>query len=1662
MFAETESEELLNLLSQVRLVADEEARTDEQQQQQQLNQSYSDARCGLKPTSSPSTLSISTAVNTATTAESMRTAFSSTSAGRYTASSTAAVDWTVHDSTGEQKAGQQLFHEAAAAGRTPATGAKVLRQGPMSPHDVDTLAGSGDTFEKNSEDLLHSPNQQLFFTNAHKRSVLHRQQQQQLQEEQSRSATATADPTPKAFTESTSAVLDSAASSAEYGHAFPRTTSRDGVTSPGSAAVMSTVLSGYAQPLSHLQQDGQQDHNSKSHSHSEPEGGADESRFDGLSRIAAELERAAADDDNGDIGGVGDVTAGSGTAVRGVDLNEQTALSDLWSPARGGIGTPHSLLDHTTRSPFTCEQHKQQLQQQVTPANTPSFSVSSAAFSPLFATSTYVDPHAARATATTPLTMVPPAVPRTRQREQSNVSPPASTSAEAVVADFFRANSAVPDSRAEVNVYYGDQSRHEAHCPGDTGGALENEAAWRLSVEAELNELQRAGLLSEPAAMATNNSSNSANNSSAMQKYATPTTTISPLTPASTTPYHQLLSQLRYSPQQQQQQQQQGMSGARANTPPERRAGSTTTFTTTTAPVGTSVLHRAASDVSAATANAHTTMGALNVGQGAATTARYTANITRVSPFTAGGGGGGSVQANQGRSWPQVTSPSVEAAALWERMSPYEKASAATAAGAFAGARTALLHTPDTVAKPVTLSSIAAHLQGEDVTAPDELAYYRQALPTPTSLAQQQQQQRYPSPPAFTTAAAAPPASLLGRPGSSARLSDSSLTNGASNTLFPSAQSPQQQQQQPPPMMMMQTPSGTPAGQGQGHGWPKQPPQQQQQQAASAYAQAAPSRTAAMTASTAAAPQRSMRPQQQQQLRSPTGLRRGTPDETTSNPNNNNNNNSPPSCSLRPSPQMRASDGTSPALRRYVITTPNTRASTAAAATGNHNNNNNSASRRSSGGSPLGQYGGAGGMNSASSNNSAGAAREARPRVQLSHLSNAAALRSPLHYNNSSATAAAAGFTSPVNTAYGAAAVGSGMAPPYHGHGPNMNGGVGGAVSTAVGGGGPYMNNSTGNGTAVGGYNAVAGGSAATSVSPIAVRVLIERLQAAAPVVLCDGAAEASPAADSFATLCQTNGSTGTNNKSGSSNSGGGGVNVMIPEVASASAILVMSHDQHGCRLLQAVLDAECDNAMGDVVDGEEKGDADANEPGSHHSNSRHGHHPYNQSGSGPAERRRQRRAEAFYHSTAVQVILRAIEPKLDAVMADGYGNFLLQKVFDMAPDAERQRLLRLPSLQQHLCEVACSPHGTFAVQRLVETVRNTEEERLVFIALERDLLRLLTNANGGHVLMKVMECIRRQLTSLAASGGESAPAGANNNNNNSSTTAQQSGGNGAQLSLPLRSLLQDRVDTLFTAIQQNLVYVCQHKQGCCIMQKCLDFLNACAGLSPNTSATAATSPAGRGRKEEEKEEQPAAAAAATTGGAQPSSMDYFDRMSALLLPHVQELSVHPFGNYVVTRLVDVCYARGSTATIDAIATVMQSDLVRMCTNKFASNVVEHILRHCSERRIRSICQALMVKSTGEGKAATDPMTAVSPAVAHLPLTTVVMDSYGNYVVQTLLTVAPVDELACETSVEGGMLPVLQQLLPLLSSRNFGRKLETKTELALLRVEQYHQQQRRM
>jgi hypothetical protein len=147
--------------------------------------------------------------------------------------------------------------------------------------------------------------------------------------------------------------------------------------------------------------------------------------------------------------------------------------------------------------------------------------------------------------------------------------------------------------------------------------------------------------------------------------------------------------------------------------------------------------------------------------------------------------------------------------------------------------------------------------------------------------------------------------------------------------------------------------------------------------------------------------------------------------------------------------------------------------------------------------------------------------------------------------------------------------------------------------------------------------------------------------------------------------------------------------------------------------------------------------------------------------------------------SQDVQDVFQRLYPALPDLMADAYGNFLVQKLLDVAPDDVRLDMTRL--VAPHLAHVATTPHGTFAAQKLVDSLRSAEERAAVCHGLAHSVVLLCTDHNGAHVVQKV----------VAAVGPT------------------------------------DRA-VLFEGIAENIVAISNNRYGTCIVQRCLERSFSC------------------------------------------------------------------------------------------------------------------------------------------------------------------------------------------------------------------------------------------
>ena len=69
-----------------------------------------------------------------------------------------------------------------------------------------------------------------------------------------------------------------------------------------------------------------------------------------------------------------------------------------------------------------------------------------------------------------------------------------------------------------------------------------------------------------------------------------------------------------------------------------------------------------------------------------------------------------------------------------------------------------------------------------------------------------------------------------------------------------------------------------------------------------------------------------------------------------------------------------------------------------------------------------------------------------------------------------------------------------------------------------------------------------------------------------------------------------------------------------------------------------------------------------------------------------------------------LQLLLDEILPETGALMVDPFGNYLVQKILEVASGAQRHAMLT-HACSAGLCGIARNTHGTRAVQKLVEAV---------------------------------------------------------------------------------------------------------------------------------------------------------------------------------------------------------------------------------------------------------------------------------------------------------------------------------------------------------------------
>lgn len=320
----------------------------------------------------------------------------------------------------------------------------------------------------------------------------------------------------------------------------------------------------------------------------------------------------------------------------------------------------------------------------------------------------------------------------------------------------------------------------------------------------------------------------------------------------------------------------------------------------------------------------------------------------------------------------------------------------------------------------------------------------------------------------------------------------------------------------------------------------------------------------------------------------------------------------------------------------------------------------------------------------------------------------------------------------------------------------------------------------------------------------------------------------------------------------------------ITPETLRGS-VFEMARDQHGCRLLQRLL-------------------GDSNEDGE-----------------------------------TTRIIMNEIVPHVAELMTDQYANFLIQRLFEIMPQEIRCNVACVAAPK--ITSIALTQHGTFSVQKLVETIATRKEMDIIRDALSRDVVRLVKDVHGNHVIQKVLQ----------------------------------------------RFSHADK-EFIYAAVGSDCVSIAKNKQGCCVLQRCLEH----ASQSQRTT------------------------------------------LVNKILSCCLQIAEDPFGNYVLQYVLE----SKDIKTTDTIAIAFLPHLVPLCMNKFSSNVIEKVLRGASrnvqEMYVETMCSSEVVSR-------------------------LIQDGFGNYVLQTALTI-------CSLAQAEALVSAVRPLMPTIRTAPYAKKLEGKIE----------------
>lgn len=125
-------------------------------------------------------------------------------------------------------------------------------------------------------------------------------------------------------------------------------------------------------------------------------------------------------------------------------------------------------------------------------------------------------------------------------------------------------------------------------------------------------------------------------------------------------------------------------------------------------------------------------------------------------------------------------------------------------------------------------------------------------------------------------------------------------------------------------------------------------------------------------------------------------------------------------------------------------------------------------------------------------------------------------------------------------------------------------------------------------------------------------------------------------------------------------------------------------------------------------------------------------------------------------------------------LMTDPFGNYLCQKLLEHCSDAQRYKLVA--QVSSDLIKISLNMHGTRAVQKMIEFLSSDEQVKLVTNAIGGNVVTLIKDLNGNHVIQKCLNRLRPEDNQF-----------------------------------------------IYDSVCKDCIVVATHRHGCCVLQRCID-----------------------------------------------------------------------------------------------------------------------------------------------------------------------------------------------------------------------------------------------